>query len=80
MVGKKLLQSKNDYRDSGIFHGLFLAPKTKNCLLSKKFSVIDEDKTFKGFTNVSDILNRREYFKMINGEKLVGKILLSWIK
>ena len=27
LVGKKLLQSQNDYKDGGIFYALFLAPK-----------------------------------------------------
>ena len=27
LVGKNLLRSKNDYKDGGIFYGLFLAPK-----------------------------------------------------
>ena len=27
LVGKNLLQGKNDYKDGGIFYGLFLAPK-----------------------------------------------------
>ena len=27
LVGKNLLQGKNDYGDGGIFYGLFLAPK-----------------------------------------------------
>ena len=27
LVGKGLLQGKNDYKDGGIFYGLFLAPK-----------------------------------------------------
>ena len=30
LVGKNLLQGKNDYNVGGIFHGLFLAPKIKN--------------------------------------------------
>ena len=29
LVGKNLLQGKNDYKDGGIFYGLFLAPKIK---------------------------------------------------
>ena len=29
LVGKILLQGKNDYKDGGIFYGLFLAPKIK---------------------------------------------------
>ena len=58
LVGKNLLQGKNDYKDGGIFYRLFLAPK-KNCLTINKYGVIDEHKTFKGFTNVSDNLDRK---------------------
>ena len=70
LVGKNLIQGKNDYKDGGIFYGLFLAPKIKYCLTINKYGVIDEHKTFKGFTNVSDNLDRKEYFlkclKVIN--------------
>ena len=67
LVGKNLLQGKNDYKERGIFYGLFLAPKRNYCLTINKYGVIDEQKTFKGFTNVSDSLDRKEYFKMFNG-------------
>ena len=77
LVGKNLLQGKNDYKDGGIFYGLFLAPKIKYCLTVNKYGVIDEHKTFKGFTNVSDNLDRKEYFKMADGDKLVAKVPLS---
>ena len=77
LVGKNLLQGKNDYKDGGIFYGLFLAPKIKYCLTINKYGVIDEHKTFKGFTNVSDNLDRKKYFKMANGDKLFAKIPLS---
>ena len=80
LVGKNLLQGKNDYKDGGIFYGLFLAPKIKYCLTINEYGVIDEHKCFKGFTNVSDNLNRKEYFKMANGDKLVAKVPLSWKK
>ena len=80
LVGKGLLQGKNDYKDGGIFYGLFLAPKIKYCLTITKYGVIDEHKTFKGFSNVSDNLNRKEYFKMADGDKLVAKMPLSWKK
>ena len=36
--------------------------------------------TFKGFTNVSDNLDRKEYFKMHGGNKLFAKVPLSWKK
>ena len=80
LVGKKLLQGKNDYKDGGIFYGLFLAPKIKFCLAINKYGVIDEHKTFKGFTIVSDNLNRKEYFNIADGDKLVAKVPLSWKK
>ena len=78
LVGKNLLQGKNDYKDGGIFYGLFVAPKIKYCLTLNKYGVIDEHKTFKGFSNVSDNLNRKEYFKMADGDKLVAKVPVSW--
>ena len=59
LVGKNRLQNKNDYKDGGVWYGLFLAPK-KYCLTKKKVGIIDEHKTFQGFTNVSDKLNRKE--------------------
>ena len=80
LVGKNLLQSKNDYKDGGIFFGLFLAPKTKYCLTINKYGVFDEHKTFKSSKDVRDVLDRKEYFKMADGDKLVAKIPLSWNK
>ena len=80
LVGKNFLQGRNDYKDGGIFYGLFLAPKIKYCLTIKKFGVIDEHKTFKGFKDVKDVLDRKEYFKMADGDKLVAKVSLSWKK
>ena len=77
LVGKNLLQGKNDYKDGGIFYGLFLAPKIKYCLIINKYGVISEKKTFKGFTNVSDKLDRKEYFNMADGDKLIAKVPLS---
>ena len=79
LVGKGLLQGTNDYKDGGIFYGLFLAPK-KNCLTINKYGVIDEHKTFKGFKDVKDVLDRKEYFNMADGDKLVAKVPLSWKK
>ena len=71
-----MLKGQNDYKEGGIFSGLFLAPKIKYCLTINKYGVIDEHKTFKRFTNVSDNLDRKEYFKMFNGDKLIAKVPL----
>ena len=80
LVGKNLLQGKNDYKDGGNFYGLFLAPKIKYCLTINKYGVIHEHKTFKGFSNVSDNLDKKEYFKMADGDNLIAKVTLIWKK
>ena len=80
LVGKNLLQGKNDYKDGGLFYALFLAPKIKYCSIINKYGVISEKKTFKGFKDVSDKLDRKDYFNMADGDKLVAKIPLSWKK
>ena len=78
LVGKNLLQGKNDYKDGGNFYGLFLAPKIKYCLTINKYGVFDENKTFRKFINVSDNLDREEYFKKFNGDKSIAKVPLIW--
>ena len=80
LVGKGLLQGKNEYKDGGIFYGLFSAPKKKYCLTINKNGVLDEHKTFKGFKDVRDVLDRNQCFKMADGDNLVAKIPLSWKK
>ena len=47
LVGKNLLQGKNDFKNGGFWYGLFLAPKIKYRLTINKYGVIDEHKTFK---------------------------------
>ena len=80
LVGKDRLQGKNNYKDGGIWYGLFLAPKIKYFLTINKYGVIDEHKTFKGFAGVCDNLDRKEYFKKFEHYKLVAKVPLSWKK
>ena len=78
LVGKNRVQGKNDYKEVGIWYGLFLTPKIKYCLTINKFGIIDEHKTFKGFTNVIDNLDIKEYFNVADGGKLIAKVPLSW--
>ena len=40
--------------------------------------MVDEHKTFNGFNIVSDNLDRKEFFKMFQGDKLFAKVPLSW--
>ena len=61
LVGKNLLQGKKNYKDGGVFYGI-LPPKIKYCSKINKHGVIHEHKTFKGLTNISDNLDRKEFF------------------
>ena len=80
LLGKKILQGKNEYKNGGIFYGIFLATKMKCCSTIKKHGVIDEQKTFRRFTDASDKLEREEYFKTFVGDKLIETVPLSWKK
>ena len=62
---KSLLQGKNDYKDGGIWFGVFSARKIKYCLTIIKYVVIDEHKTFNGFPNVSGNLNKKNLIHCI---------------
>ena len=69
LVGESLCQGKNDYKTGGIFYGLLLAPKIKYCLTIGDYGIIQEHKTFRGFNDSNRILNRAQYFKMIEVKK-----------
>ena len=45
-----------------------------------KYGVIDGHKTFKGFTNVSNNLDRKDFFQMFETDKIFAKFPLSWKK
>ena len=49
----------------------------KDCLIINKYGFIDEKKCFKGFTDVSDTLDRKEFFKMADGDNLTAKVPIS---
>ena len=58
--GKYSLKYKICYGDGGIFYGLMLALKMSYCLTSDKNVKIVEHKAFRGCTNISEKLNRRD--------------------
>ena len=74
LVGEELCQSKKDYKTAGIFYGLFLGPKIKYCLTIDEFGVVQEIKTFKGFNDSNRLLDRSQYFKMIEGKKSIRNV------
>ena len=80
LVGDNLCQGKNDYKSGGIFYGLYLAPKIKYCLTIDEYGIIKEHKTFKGFNDSKRLLDRSQYFKMKEGEKISAMLPKSWKK
>ena len=78
LVGEELSQGKNDYKTGGIFYGLFLAPKIKYCLTIDDYGIIQEHKTFEGFDDSRWLLDRSQYFKMIDGKKISALLPKSW--
>ena len=80
LMGEELCQGKNDYKTGGIFYGLFLAPKIKYVLTVNEFGIVQEHKTFKGFNDSKRLLNRSQYFKMIEGLKVSALLPKSWKK
>ena len=69
LVGDRLCQGKNDYKTGGIFYGLYLGPKIKYRLTIDDYGILQEHKTFKGYIDRERLLDRPQYFKMIEGEK-----------
>ena len=80
LVGEGLCQGKNDYESGGVFYGLFLAPKIKYVLTINEFGILQEHKTFTEFNDSKSLLDRFQYFKMIDGEKISAMLPRSWKK
>ena len=80
LVGKNLCQGKNDYKTGGIFYALFLAPKIKDCPTFNDFGIIEQLMTFKGFNDSKRLLDRSQYFDMLDGKKISAMLPRSWKK
>ena len=70
LVGKNLCQGKIDYETDGIFYGSIIAPKIKYCLTINEFVVIQQHMTFKGFNDSKRLLDRSQFFDMLEGKKI----------
>ena len=80
LVGKELGQGKSDYKTVGISYGLFLAPKRTYVLTIDEFGIIHEHKTFKAFNDSKRLLDRSQYFKMLDCYKISAMVPKSWNK
>ena len=80
LVGENLCQGKYDYETGGIFYGLYLASKINYVLTIDDYGFIQEHKTFKGFNDSKRLLDRSQYFKMIEGKKISAMLPKSWKK
>ena len=70
LVGKILCRSKNDFKTSGIFYGLFLALKIKYVLNIDDFGIFQQHMTFEGFNDSKRLIDRSQYFDILDGEKI----------
>ena len=75
-----LCQGKNDYKTGGIFNGLYLAAKIKYTSTKDEYGLEKEHKTFKCFNDSKRLLDRSQYFKMKEGEKISVMLPRSWKK
>ena len=70
LVGKNLCHVKNDYKTGGTFYGLFLAPKLKYVLTTNEIGKFQQRMTLKGFNDCKRLLDRSQYFNMLEGKKI----------
>ena len=77
LVGEELCQGKSDYKTGGILYSLISALKIKYCLIIDNYGIIQEHKTFKEFNDSYRILDRSQYFKMIEGKKSICIVTLK---
>ena len=80
LVGEELCHGNNDYKSSGIFYGLLLAPKRKSCLIIDNFGFVEEHKTFERLNDSKRLLDSPEDFKMIERKKLSALLPKNWKK
>ena len=59
---------------------MFLAKKTKNCLTIDEYGIIQHYMTFNGFNHSKRLLDRSQFFKMIEGKKISAILPSSWKK
>ena len=76
LVGSNLCQSKNDCKFGG-FLRIVSAPKIEKCLTIENFGNIEEHKTFKRFNYNNMLLDRSQYFKMMEFKKMSAMLLES---
>ena len=64
-------QGKKNYGDGVLFYGLFIAPKVIYCLTFNQSAIIEEKKRFKGFQDAHRLLVCKQFFDLLEGEKVV---------
>ena len=56
-----------DYKIGGVFYGSSLAPEIKYCLPKNEFGIIQQPMTLKGFNDSKCLIDRSQYFDMLEG-------------
>ena len=63
-----------------VFYGFFLAPQTKYVLTIVEFGIAQQPMAFKGFNDSKRLLDRSQYFNMLEGKKVSAILPRSWKK
>ena len=74
LVGENFCKGKNDTKTGGIFYGLFLAPKIKYVLTINEFGIVQQHMIFKRLNDSKRLLDRSQYFDMLEGKKKSAKL------
>ena len=75
-VQKRYCEGKNEYKTGGIFYVFFLAAKIKACLTIDEYEIVHM--TFKSFNDSKRVLDRSQYFDMLEGKKISAMLARSW--
>ena len=80
LIGESLFPGRNDYKNGGFFHALFLAPKMKYFFRIDEKGIIDDIKTLRGFTDSHRLLNKIQCLQMLKSRDFYDKLPSSWKK
>ena len=78
-VVSNICQGKIDYKSGSIFNRFFWLLK-KYCLTIDKHDNFQQHMSFKDFNDSKWLLDRSQYLKMLEGEKVTVMLPKSWMK
>ena len=78
LLGKDILQSKNNYWNAGILDGLFLAPKIKYCIVINDNGLLQQKISFTGCDREISQVGFKDFLNMGKGLIVRNISKLNW--